>query len=106
MTKTIDIVRMVLKWSYESELIEVMPRFGPDFKGVSNRKVRQQKAIAGAKLFTSEEIRLLVDTADATMQAMILLGIKCNDCRNRRDREKRRLRRLGATKKTLRLLAE
>ena len=31
---------------------------------------------------------------------------ECNACRNRRDREKRRLRRLGATKKTLRLLAE
>jgi integrase len=52
-----------------------MPRFGPDFKGVSKRKVRQQKAAAGEKLFSPADLRKLIDTADVTMKAMLLLGI-------------------------------
>jgi integrase len=52
-----------------------MPRFGPDFKGASMRKVRQQKAAAGPKLFCPDEIRKLLQAADPIMGAMVIVGI-------------------------------
>ncbi len=75
MTKLVGITRMLMKWAFDSELTDRMPRFGPDFKGASKRKARQQKAAAGTTLFNADELRKLNEKADPTLQAMLLVGI-------------------------------
>ncbi len=75
MTKIVGITRMLMKWAFDSELIDRMPRFGPDFRGASKRKARQQKAAAGTKLFSPDDLRALMDATDTVMRSMMLLGI-------------------------------
>jgi integrase len=73
--KTIQFVRCVFRYAYEAELIDRPIRFGPDFKRPSKKTFRIDRAKKGPKLFTSEEIRKLLNTASAHLKAMILLGI-------------------------------
>lgn len=66
---------MIFKWGYDAEHLEKPVRFGPDFKIAGKRAARTHRAEMGAKLLTPEEIRKLLDHADAQFTAMILLGI-------------------------------
>jgi integrase len=70
-------VRTVFKYGYEADLIDKPVRFGPTFKKPSASVLRRHRAKQGAKLFTAEEIRLLLAIADPQMKAMILLGANC-----------------------------
>jgi integrase len=66
---------MALKWAWESEHIEQMPRFGPDFKGASKKQQRLQKARAGKKLASRDDLHKLINAADPQWKAIILLCI-------------------------------
>ncbi len=73
-------VRTFFKWAFESELIESIPNFGPDFKKPSRAVVRrdkqQRQSSRGGKLdFTADEIRKLLNNSSDWMHACILLGI-------------------------------
>jgi len=76
-------IRVVLNYAFQSGLIDRPVRFG-DFKRPAKRVLRRQRAAAGPKLFEADEIRTLLDHANPSMRAMILLGINCglgnNDC--------------------------
>jgi integrase len=82
----IQTIRSVFKFAYESDLLSRPMRFGPTFKKPSKKTLRVHRAKQGAKLFSAEEIRRLIDTAGVPMKAMILLGINCGfgnaDCGN------------------------
>jgi integrase len=84
LAKTIQFVRCVFKHAYEAGLVPMPIRFGPGFKRPSKKTLRKHKAAQGPKLFTGEEVRRLIDAADAQVKAMILLGINCgfgnSDC--------------------------
>lgn len=69
--------RVLFGWVYESGLVDRPIRFGVGFKKPSKKVLRQQKQQNGKRLFSAEEIRLLLDKADEQMHAMILLGINC-----------------------------
>ncbi len=77
LSKTITVTRMMFKWGYDSELLERMVRFGPDFKLATKRLARNQKATEGPKLLESKEIRSLLQHADERMKAIVLLAINC-----------------------------
>src|SRR5262249_10351183 len=47
------------------------------FKRPSKKTLRVHRAGKGAKLFTTEEIRRLIDAAGLQVKAIILLGINC-----------------------------
>ena len=66
--------RVVLRHAYENALIERPLRFG-DFKRPAKRIMRKQRAIAGPRMFSPDQILLMLDAADVQMKAMILLGI-------------------------------
>jgi integrase len=78
-------VRCVFKFAVDN-LIDRPVRYGQGFKRPSQKTLRLERARRGRKLFTADEIRLLLAAAGTPMQAMILLGINCgfgnSDCGN------------------------
>jgi integrase len=84
MCTIIQVIRCAFKHAYESGLLDKPMRFGPAFKRTSKKTLRLHRARQGAKLFTADEIRRLIDAAGQPMRAMILLGINCgfgnSDC--------------------------
>jgi integrase len=82
--KTVQCIRCLFKFAFESELIAVPVRFGPGFKRPNKKTMRLHRAKQGPKLFTADEIHKLLDAAGVQLKAMILLGINCgfgnSDC--------------------------
>ncbi len=75
----ITVMRSVFKYAYESGLIQQPVRFGPKFKTPSKQALRKHKAkseqLNGKRLFTSDELRQIIDAAPMPLRAMVLLGI-------------------------------
>jgi integrase len=86
LSKTIQFVRCAFKYAYEAGLLDRPVRFGPGFKRPSKKTLRLHRANQGAKLFTAEEIRGLLEAAGVQLKAMIQLGVNCgfgnSDCGN------------------------
>jgi len=86
--REITMVRSVFKYGVEAGLIDHIVRFGPKFKVPSKadkRKARaKKKQRYGARMFSADEIRSMLDSAGPQLKAMILLGINGglgnNDC--------------------------
>lgn len=73
-------VRSVFKWAAESELVDRLPNFGPDFKKPSRTATRrdqqQRQAERGGKLdFSAAEVQKLLKASSGWLHACILLGI-------------------------------
>jgi len=75
--KLIQAVRSAFKHAFDAGLIDRPVRFGPGFKRPTLKVLRLHKAGQGAKLFTAEEVRRMIDAADLPLKAMLLLGINC-----------------------------
>ncbi len=75
LSKMVIICRMIFKWAFESEHLERMPRFGPDFSVATNRAKRIERASKGKKLFSLNEIKALLAVADPMWRALVLLAI-------------------------------
>jgi integrase len=84
--KTIQCIRCLFKFGFESTMIPTPVRYGPGFKRPSKKTLRLNRAKQGVKLFTAEEIHSILTAAKAPMKAMILLGINAGfgnaDCGN------------------------
>jgi integrase len=84
--KAVQYIRSIFKHAYDAGLIDRPVRFGPGFKRPSMKTLRLHRAEQGPKLFTPEEILLLLLTAPVHLEAMILLGVNCGlgnaDCGN------------------------
>jgi integrase len=70
-------VRSVFKYGYEAALIEKPMRFGPGFKRPAKAALRRERDGRPPKLFTSAQIRALIDEAGVQLRAMIMLGVNC-----------------------------
>lgn len=70
-------VRSVFKFALESGLIEKPILFGPDFKPVTRKVLRQSRARNGLRMFEAADLRSLLDAANQPMRAMIWLAINC-----------------------------
>ncbi len=79
-------VRVVFKYASDNDLIDRPVRYGQAFKRPSRKTIRLDKAKKGAKLFTADEVRKLLNAAGPVMRAMVYLGINCgfgnSDCGN------------------------
>jgi integrase len=71
----IQVVRGVFRHADAAELTARPVRYGPAFKRPSAKTLRLEKAKAGPKLFTAEEVRRLLGAAGPAMRAMILLAV-------------------------------
>jgi integrase len=67
--------RVVFKWAYESEYIDKLPRYGPDFKRPKKADIVKAKLRKGTQIFTAEELRTILGGAKQPLRAMILLAI-------------------------------
>jgi integrase len=76
-TKLIQYTRCLFKHAFDAELIDRPVRFGPGFKRPGKKVLRLNRAAAGPRLFTADEIRRLIDAANVQLRAMVLLGINC-----------------------------
>jgi integrase len=68
-------IRSVFKHGCDAGLIDRAVRFGPGFKRPTKKVLRVHRAEQGPKLFTRQEILLLLLTSSPQLEAMILLGI-------------------------------
>jgi integrase len=68
-------VRSVFKHAADAGLIDRPVRFGPGFKRPTKKVLRVHRAAQGPKVFTREEILLLLLAAPLQLEAMILLAI-------------------------------
>lgn len=75
LSKIVIVTRMIFKWAFESEHLERIPRFGPDFSVATNRAKRIERASRAKKLFSASDLRALIAAADPKWKAMVLLAI-------------------------------
>jgi integrase len=75
MSTVVQVIRCAFKHAYESGLLDRPVRFGPVFKRTSRKVLRLHRAKRGAKLFSAEEVRRMLDAAGQPLRAMILLGV-------------------------------
>jgi integrase len=92
-------VRTIFKYAYDSRLIDRPIRLGPEFRKPGKKVMRKHRKAGGKKCFTADEIRQLlagkviqdengeekrIPGASIQVRAMILLGINCgfgnSDC--------------------------
>jgi integrase len=74
---TIQYIRCMFKYGFDSGLIAAPIRYGPGFKRPSKKTLRLHRAKQGKKEFTRDEIHKLLGAAGPQLRAMILLGISC-----------------------------
>jgi integrase len=77
LNKTITVVRMIFRWGWESGLLSVLVKHGPNFKGASKRQMRERRNAAVKRLFSAEEFRIILDNCSPVMRAIVLLAINC-----------------------------
>jgi integrase len=88
-TETVRI-RSVFEYGIDNGLIEIAVRYGSEFKPPSRSALRRHRAAAGPRMLEAEELRRLIDAANPTLRAMILLevntGLGNSDCAELLDR--------------------
>jgi hypothetical protein len=71
--------RMIFRYAFENDLIDKPIKFGPAFQRPSRKVLRKVRALArhkdGARMFSQEELRRIIDAAPQPLKAMVLLGI-------------------------------
>src|SRR5262245_10223119 len=72
---TIQYVRSVCKYGLDNGLIDRPVCVGQGFARPTKKVLRLNRAEKGAKLFTADQIRQLIDAAGIPLRAMVLLGI-------------------------------
>jgi len=75
LAKFITITKTLFNFAYKAELIPVPVRYGNQFDKPARRAVRLRRAERGPLMVEPAVIWKLLDTADPTMRAVVLLGL-------------------------------
>ena len=68
-------IRTVFKYGYEAGLIDKPMRYGPQFKKHAKSILRKHRSAGGERVFTTAEVRALLNAASVPLRAMLLIGI-------------------------------
>jgi len=68
--------RSIWKWGFQAGRLAAQARFGEDFSKPSAKVQRQARNEKGPRMFQPGEVLAILDVADGTMKAMILLGVQ------------------------------
>ena len=71
----INRIRSIFKFAEENDLVERRIKFGTGFKPPSKAVIRKHRNTKPKKLFSAADVRKLIDGADTTMAAMVLLAM-------------------------------
>ena len=74
-THFVNYTKQMFRYGVDLELIDHLPNFGRQFRGLSMRDRRQIKHESGRNMFTPDECHTLLEAASVPMKAMILLGL-------------------------------
>ena len=69
--------RMIFTYGVNQNLIDHLPNYGEAMKRPSAKIMRLHRAKRGVKMFEAEQIRKLLEEADVTLRAMLLLAVNC-----------------------------
>lgn len=69
--------RSIFKYAVDNHLVPGQIRYGSEFKKPDKAILRKLKADSPKKLFSQADIKALLDAANTSMKAMILLGLNC-----------------------------
>ena len=72
---TINKCRIIFKFAHDQRLIAEPVHYGQSFEKPSAKMIRKARNEAGPRLFTTDEIKQILDSADVYLKAMTLLGI-------------------------------
>ena len=75
LNKRVVQVRTMFKFAFDQGLIDQPVRYGQSFDQPDAKALRKHRRNAGAKDFTADEIRSMLEHSNSTQRAMILLGI-------------------------------
>jgi integrase len=75
--KMIQMIRTVVKYAMDEDLVEKTIKVGKQFKKPTKTVQRIHRAKVGKRMFAAAEIHALLGKASVQMRAMILLGINC-----------------------------
>jgi integrase len=70
-------IRSLFNYGTREGLLEKSPTYGHEFRPVSAKALRRQKAQNGALLLDPKDIHRLLEATNPTLRAMLLLGINC-----------------------------
>ena len=77
--RTVTMIKSIMKYAFETDLIDRPIKYGSSFEGPSasvRRKTRRAQELQnGKRLFQAAEIQAMLRAAEAPLRAMILLGI-------------------------------
>ena len=68
-------MRSVFRYAFDAEVLDKPVRTGPGFRKPSAKTLRLNHAKSGPRMFEADEIRVLLDNANANGKAMVLLGV-------------------------------
>ena len=66
--------RVLFKFAHDQRLIKEPVAYGQSFNRPSAKALRRERNAAGPKLFSRDELLMILDAADPVMRAMALLG--------------------------------
>lgn len=74
----INRARIIFRYAFEAELVDKPVKFGPAFKRPDRKSLRKTRAKQrqqhGARMFTAQELRTIIDAAPQPMRSMVLLA--------------------------------
>ena len=73
----VNLIRGILKFAFDEELIDKPVRFGQSFDRPSKKNLRKARHEAGRKMFDVDEVTRILAAADPQLRAMALLGLNC-----------------------------
>jgi integrase len=70
-------IRSVFKFAFDEGIIDTPIRYGEGFNKPSRKVVRIARAKKGRRDLHADQIRTIIDSASATLKAMVLLAVNC-----------------------------
>lgn len=73
--KFVGVVRSVFNHAYNSDLLELPPRFGPEFKSPSKAEFRRIQESRGERFLDADDCHRLLDKANTQLRALMMLAL-------------------------------
>ena len=77
LSNRIRVIRIALKFAYDSALIDRPVRYGQAFNMPRKQILRAARQELGSRMLEADQIRHMLGVTDPLMRAMILLGVNC-----------------------------